>query len=425
MKKKKSIIKNIPILYFVFSLGWIFLSELLINQIEPNAKIYELLQTGKGLLFVVITTYLIYLIIKKHEAYKDIEEKEHELSSLINAMPDFVCFKDGEGRWMRVNQFGKDLYHLNHINYYGKTDAELAVASPFFKDAFLYCIQSDKEAWEHNGTSRCEESFFVPSGELKTFDVIKVPLYFSNGERRGLVTIGRDITQQKNAETMLLQKEKLSVVGELAAGIAHEIRNPLTSIKGFVQLMKESDKSSHNRYEIILSELDRINQIVSELLVLSKPQSVIHKPFHINDLIKYVVNLTSHEALMYNVQLKVRNQVKETYINGDINQLIQVFINILKNSIDAMPKGGEILFTTERLDGNIVFTIEDTGIGIPEERLEKIGEPFFTLKEKGMGLGLTVSNKIIHEHKGFMDIESEVGKGTIVTIKIPIYDGEK
>ncbi|QOR68881.1 PAS domain-containing protein [Cytobacillus suaedae] len=417
--------KNIPLLYFVFSLGWIFFSEMLINQLEISAKLYEIIQTGKGLLFVAFTTFLIYLIIRKHEAYRTLEEKEHELSSLINAMPDFVCFKDGEGRWMRVNQFGKDLYHLNHINYYGKTDAELAEVSPFFKDAFLYCIQSDKEAWQINGTSRCEESFHVPSGELKTFDVIKVPLFFSNGGRRGLVTIGRDITQLKNAETMLLQKEKLSVVGELAAGIAHEIRNPLTSIKGFVQLMKESDQTSTNRYDIILSELDRINQIVGELLVLSKPQSVIHKPFNINDMIKYVVNLTSHEALMYNVQLEVREKVQDTYINGDINQLIQVFINILKNSIDAMPKGGTILFTAVKMDGKVEFRIEDTGVGIPEERLERIGEPFFTLKEKGMGLGLTVSNKIIHEHKGSMDIESEVGKGTTVIVKIPVYQEEK
>lgn len=423
--KRKKLMKNVPVLYFVFSLVWIFFSEMLINRLDLSTRIYEVIQTGKGLLFVAFTTFLIYIIIKKHEAYKNLEEKEHELSSLINAMPDFVCFKDGEGRWMRVNQFGKDLYHLNHIDYYGKTDAELAVASPFFKDAFLYCIQSDKEAWAQNGTSRCEESFYVPSGELKTFDVIKVPLFFNNGERRGLVTIGRDITQQRNAETMLLQKEKLSVVGELAAGIAHEIRNPLTSIKGFVQLMKESDKSSQSRYDIILSELDRINQIVSELLVLSKPQSVIHKPFIINDLMKYVVNLTSHEALMYNVQLQVRNHVKDTFINGDINQLIQVFINILKNSIDAMPKGGQILFTAKKVDGNIEFRIEDTGVGIPEERLEKIGEPFFTLKEKGMGLGLTVSNKIIHEHKGSMEIESEVGKGTIVIVKIPVYNGSK
>ncbi|MBP1941850.1 ATP-binding protein [Cytobacillus luteolus] len=423
--KSKKIMKNIPLLYFVFSLGWIFFSEMLINQLEITAKLYEILQTGKGLLFVGFTTFLIYIIIKKHEALKTLEEKEQELSSLINAMPDFVCFKDGEGRWVRVNQFGKDLYHLNHINYYGKTDAELAEVSPFFKDAFLYCIQSDKEAWQINGTSRCEESFHVPSGELKTFDVIKVPLFFSNGERKGLVTIGRDITQQKNAETMLLQKEKLSVVGELAAGIAHEIRNPLTSIKGFVQLMKESDNSSTNRYDIILSELDRINQIVGEMLVLSKPQSVIHKSFNINDMIKYVVNLTSHEALMYNVQLEVRDKVQDTYIKGDINQLIQVFINILKNSIDAMPKGGRILFTAEKLNGNVEFKIEDTGVGIPEERLERIGEPFFTLKEKGMGLGLTVSNKIIHEHKGSMEIESEVGIGTTVTVKIPVYQEEK
>ena len=420
MKKLSFLNKNIPLLYFVFSLGWIMLSEIYINSLDYETRLYEMLQMGKGLFYIIVTTILIYIILKKHEAYKRAEEKEHELLSLINSMPDFVCFKDGEGRWMRVNQFGKDLYHLNSVDYEGKTDAELAELSPFFKDAFLYCVQSDQEAWEGGQLSRCEESFYIPSGELKTFDVIKVPLFYDTGKKRGLVTIGRDVTQLKIAEEMLLRKEKLSVLGELAAGIAHEIRNPLTSIKGFIQLMKETDTSSTSRYDLILSELARINQIVGELLVLSKPQSVSHKRFEVKELVEYVVNLTSHEAVLHNVDFQVGNYVDNLGVKGDINQMIQVFINVFKNSIDAMPNGGIITLKVKQKDDYIVFTIKDTGVGIPKERLEKIGEPFFTLKEKGMGLGLTVSNKIVHEHKGTLTIDSEIGKGTTVTIKIPV-----
>ena len=208
--------------------------------------------------------------------YQQVNNEEKRLSALIDSMPDFMCVKDGEGRWLKVNKFGLDLYELNHVDYYGKTDIELGEYTPFFKDAFLYCVGSDEEAWNQGNLTRLEESFYIRSGEHKTFDVIKVPLFYGDGSRKALVTIGRDISQQKRTEAMLLKKEKLSVVGELAAGIAHEIRNPLTSLKGFIQLMHETDEVTKEYLEIMSKEIDRINQIVSELLVLAKPQSRIH-----------------------------------------------------------------------------------------------------------------------------------------------------
>jgi two-component system sporulation sensor kinase A len=224
---------------------------------------------------------------------------------------------------------------------------------------------------------------------------------------------------------MLLKKEKLSVVGELAAGIAHEIRNPLTSIKGFIQLMKDMEKPPEKHYEILLSEIDRINQIVSELLVFAKPQSKVYKIFQLNEVLDYVINLTSHEAALSNTIFEIKKNVNPR-IFGDKHQLIQVFINILKNALDAMPKGGKIQVETF-LSSNTKVTVRitDTGVGIPKERLKKIGEPFFTLKEKGMGLGLTMSNKIIYEHKGSLHIDSEVGKGTTVEVTLPIYTEQK
>ncbi len=417
--------KNIALLYLLVSLGWILLTDRIINQIDHTTSLYENLQFVKGLVFVLVTTVLIHFIIKKHQAYKEKEEKENELSILINSMPDFVSFKDGKGRWLKVNEFGKKLYSLENIDYKGKTDADLAEIIPFFREAFLYCVKSDQDAWDAGKLTRCEESFAVISGEIKTFDVIKVPLFDEFNNRKGLLTIGRDITQQKAAETMLIRKEKLSVLGELAAGIAHEIRNPLTSIKGFVQLMKESKNTPKEHYQIILSELERINQIVSEMLVLSKPQSKTFLPFKIKDLVDHVLKITSHEATMYGINISILDKSINKILFGDINQLIQVFINIIKNSIDAMPKGGNINLSIEdTLDGKVKIKVIDTGVGIPKERLEKIGEPFFTLKEKGMGLGLTISNKIIHEHKGTMEITSEVGKGTKVEILLPSYKNE-
>lgn len=410
--------KRLLLIYFLASLIWITFSEYVIDLFPSVYDSYY--QIGKGLIFVVFTTVLIHLIIKKHDAYIKAMEEQNELSTLINAMPDFVCFKDGEGRWIRVNEYGKDLYQLHGKPYKNKTDKELAEMFPFFKEPFLGCVDSDEEAWKQGMTTRMEESFPVLSGEIKTFDVIKVPLFDDEGRRKGLVTIGRDISKVKAAEELALRREKLSVVGELAAGIAHEIRNPLTTIKGFVQLQKEKNEATSHISDIILSELERINQIVSELLVFSKPQSKILKEFELKELIDYVIKLTSHEATLYNVKVIVENDAEHAVLYGDMNELIQVFVNVIKNSIDAMPDGGRTKIRTKLVGDHVQIEVIDTGVGIPKERLEKIGEPFFTLKEKGMGLGLTMSNKIIQDHKGIFKIKSKVGFGTKVIITLPV-----
>ncbi|WP_449539820.1 ATP-binding protein [Ferdinandcohnia sp. Marseille-Q9671] len=417
MSFKHFIKKNLLYIYLLVSLIWIASSEVLIDRIPSVNDNY--FQIGKGFLFVIFTTVLIHLIIKKHDAYIRALEEQNELSTLINAMPDFVSFKDGKGRWLRVNKYGKELYHLREEIFKNKTDREIAESYPEFKETLLHNSLSDEEAWEKGSTTRIEESVPIPGGGVRTFDVIRVPLY-EEGQRSGLVTIGRDISNVKAAEELALRREKLSVVGELAAGIAHEIRNPLTTIKGFVQLQREKNDSTSHISDIILSELDRINQIVSELLVFSKPQSKIMKEFEVGELIDYVIKLTSHEAILHNVEVTVENDAKHSILYGDINELIQVLVNVIKNSIDAMPDGGQTKIRTHMKHDTIYIEVIDTGVGIPEERLEKIGEPFFTLKEKGMGLGLTMSNKIIQDHKGTFTIRSKVGFGTKVMISLPV-----
>ncbi|MEH7382322.1 ATP-binding protein [Bacillus sp. JJ1533] len=407
--------KRLLVIYFLASLLWITFSEFIIDQFPSVNDSY--FQIGKGLVFVIITTVLIHLIIKKHDAYIKALEEQNELTTLINAMPDFVCFKDGQGRWIRINRYAKELYSLQTDMYKNKTDLEIAQMFPEFEEYLFRNVKLDEETWKIGKETRYEQTILIPSGELKTFDVIRVPL-FEEGKRAGLVTIGRDVSNVKAAEELARRREKLSVVGELAAGIAHEIRNPLTTIKGFVQLQKEKNES--NTSDIILSELDRINQIVSELLVFSKPQSKILKEFKVSDLIDYVIQLTSHEAILHNVEVLVENDAGEAILYGDKNELIQVFVNVMKNSIDAMPAGGKIRIRTKVNNDKVNIEVIDTGVGIPKERLKKIGEPFFTLKEKGMGLGLTMSNKIIQDHKGTFNIISKVGLGTKVIITLPV-----
>lgn len=410
-------------LYVIVSFAWVILTDLYVDKLPVPQHIAPYVQTLKGSLFVVLSAVFMYIALKKHRALKQMSEREQELLTLIHAMPDFVSFKDGQGRWLRVNEFGLKLYGLEHVDYKGKTDAELAEYTPHFREALLYCVHSDEETWRAKTVTRAEESFPMPNGEMKTFDVIKVPLFYENGKRKGLVVIGRDITQQKVAEQLLLKKEKLSVIGELAAGIAHEIRNPLTSIKGFLQMMKETKQVDERFVQIMLDEIERVNQIVTQLLVLAKPQMKAYKPLHLNDVIDYVIELFTYEAILQNVQIKYGPRTT-AIVYGDKNELIQVVVNVVKNALEAMPKGGVLTIATGDEDDRVHLVIEDTGKGIEQERLKHIGEPFYTLKEKGMGLGLTTSMKIVHEHKGTMHIESKVGKGTKVHIVLPLHKND-
>lgn len=379
----------------------------------------KLLSIALLILSIGMLIFFVYRISLFYKEFCKLEEEEEQWSALIHFMPDFVCFKDGQGKWIKVNEFGRKLYQLENIDYYGKTDLELGELSPFFKNDFNSCYTSDENAWNKGTLLRVEESFAIPSGDIKSFDVLKIPLFYPNGKRKGLLTIGRDISQQKTAESMLLKREKLSVVGELAAGIAHEIRNPLTSIKGLTQLMHESQNVTDEYVKVMISEIDRINQIASELLALSKPQSRKHNQVALTDILRYVMNIMEPEALLREVELEFKG-AEHCQIEGDRNGLIQVFINLFKNSMDAMPDGGIITISSEIIGNKAFISISDQGIGIPPERLKKIGEPFFTLKEKGMGLGLTISHKIIQEHRGTIDFQSTENVGTKVTMTFPL-----
>ncbi|MFC4184193.1 PAS domain-containing sensor histidine kinase [Saccharococcus thermophilus] len=237
----------------------------------------------------------------------------------------------------------------------------------------------------------------------------------------------RDITERKEMELQLRKSDTLNVVGELAAGIAHEIRNPMTALKGFIQLLQGSIKEDYSMYfNVIMSELKRIESIITEFLVLAKPQAIQYQQNDICKIMQDTIDLINVQAMMHNVQIVADFAPQLPFIYCEPNQLKQVFINILKNAIEVMPKGGDITVRIRQIDGNhIRISITDQGCGIPHDKIKKLGEPFYTTKERGTGLGLMVSYKIIEEHQGKIDVESEVGVGTTFHITLPIKRVEK
>ncbi|SFB02715.1 PAS domain S-box-containing protein [Bacillus sp. cl95] len=235
-----------------------------------------------------------------------------------------------------------------------------------------------------------------------------------------IVLISRDISERKKSEELLLQSEKLSIVGELAAGVAHEIRNPLTTIKGFVQLYK-SENQSFKYNDLILSELERIESITSGLLSLGKPQAIQLNRLNLKVIMEETLELLSPQAHMNGIQFEAHYEDDSFYIDGEKNQLKQVFLNILKNAMEAMKDGG-IIKVNLRNDGegNCIASVHDQGCGIPEELLPRLGEPFYSLKEKGTGLGLMICNRIIKQHHGLISYKSKVNEGTLIEIHLPL-----
>jgi len=217
----------------------------------------------------------------------------------------------------------------------------------------------------------------------------------------------------------LRQQEKLAVIGQMATAIAHEIKNPLSALKGFTQLQQEKDQGDDQYYPIMLNEIDRINSIVNDLLILGKPNTAQKKPKNLLDIIQYVISVIDPHAQRKDINIKL--EVEDSIVLlCDENQLKQVFINLIKNAMEAMPEGGNVTIHSKKKDNSVLVSIIDEGCGIDSDKLTKLGEPFYTTKQNGNGLGLMVTKKIIEEHNGMINIQSELGTGTNVTISFPI-----
>jgi PAS domain S-box-containing protein len=264
----------------------------------------------------------------------------------------------------------------------------------------------------------------VDGTQINVYEQAEV-FFDANGNVERKIGTIQDITERKNTEERLQNSEKLSVVGQLAAGVAHEIRNPLTSLRGFIQLL-QAGMQGKEYYTIMLDELDRIEFIVSEFLNLAKPQAVTYEKNHPIELLNDVIILLKTETNLNNIAIVESFQDNIPCIYCEKNQIKQVLINIFKNAIESMHNGGKITVSTRLSSFNdLVICIKDQGVGIPTSRLEKLGEPFYSTKEKGTGLGLMICQKIIESHGGKITYESIENKGTTVTINLPINEQKR
>jgi signal transduction histidine kinase len=246
---------------------------------------------------------------------------------------------------------------------------------------------------------------------------------FFRGEYQYLKTIGDLSAENQKLFRSLLQADKLAALGTISAGMAHEIKNPLASIKGLTQVLEGNleDPGFIKRYqEIVSRQIDRINNLIEKLLKFGQPQELSLSKFNLNQVIEEVLSLLEKECQKKRI-LVSRDFAGLPHIQGDSDQLSQVFMNFALNAVQAMPEGGRLSIKSYARGSNSVYVeVSDTGVGIPAEKLHKRYDPFFRTKDKGTGMGLAVAYRIIKEHGGETQVESQVGKGTKFKLWLPI-----
>ncbi|MBM7704747.1 ATP-binding protein [Metabacillus iocasae] len=377
------------------------------------------------ILFAIFTMLLILYYTKFSKQLWDIatirmKEQETELHSSQEYLQSFFTYSNDaisvfsmDGKIITVNPAFERIYGW-------KKDEIVGLDIPFIPESLKKAAFKRFERVK-NGESimSFETQDIRKDGQLIDVQITISPIYNKDGTVIALSEISRDMTDKKATEEFLRRTDKLSLAGEMAAGVAHEIRNPLTSLQGFVQLIDEKSPEHHTYTSIMKSEIKRIDGIVNEFLMLAKPQPVIMKPHLFKEILEDVILLFETECALKNVMIDVRMNIRHTELMCDANQLKQVFINLLKNAIEAMPNGGLISVSALHYENELIIKIQDSGEGIPPHILEHITKPFFTTKEEGTGLGLLITKDILKQHNGSMTIQSKEKQGTTVEIRLP------
>ncbi|MDR4947180.1 EAL domain-containing protein [Neobacillus cucumis] len=355
-------------------------------------------------------------ITDRKKAEKALLESETKYRLIAENMTDLIILFDVNRKGIYASPSHESV--LGYSSEYFEGNSTLNLIHPEDVDA---AMRQFTEVFNTKIPARVEVRLLHANGEWKLFDCTGTPVMSENNQVQHIMVVSKDITEKRKAEEMLRNAEKLSLVGELAAGVAHEIRNPLTSIKGFIQLFREGFVKPEY-FNVILTEFNRIEEIIKEFLTLAKPQEIQPKLVNIPLLLKEIETLLESETLLNDVHFSIEIEPDLPLVMCDANQMKQVLINLCKNSFEAtdIKDNGVIGVKAYINQDHLIIQIRDNGIGISEERLKRLGEPFYSNKEKGTGLGLMTCFRIIKQHKGSLTFDSKENQGTTVEIRLPL-----
>jgi len=366
-----------------------------------------------GLVFIgLVIINQSYFILDR--SYKQIKTLT---GNVLEGMHSGVVAMDGEGRIIIINKVAESLFSVRRENALSRN-----YASVFPEDECLL-----EKTLKGSKTVKGVETFFKTfSGEEKHLIIGTSAIYDEEGKLTGAVAVIHDITELKKLEDEAKRAERLSALGSLAAGVAHEVRNPLNAISITAQRLskefvpRENEKEYVLFTQTILKEIKRLDQIINQFLSLAKAHKLNLLKTDMNLLLEEIINLVEIEAKVKNVEIG-KDLSKLPNMKIDKEEMKKAILNIALNGVQATPAGGKMFFESYEDEKNreLIMKIKDTGPGIPKENLSKIFQPYFTTKEKGTGLGLAIAYRIISDHKGKIEVEAEKGKGTIFIIKLP------
>lgn len=416
-KRKVLVLTTITAFSFQFVLLQVRGTELLLS-----AHIYDYINIFLFTAFIFII--LLFMVnhsttlkVKAEKQESKVKEDLHSTKSLYESLfsysRDAIALLDANGHILEMNKAFIDLYQVPVL-----CEKQIQI---FFSECQKDFQKALDDVQQGKSISGLELKSMKNSGEPMIVEATFSPIFNVNSSKMNAIScMIRDVTEKRLVDDYMRNSEKLKITGEIAAGVAHEIRNPLTVISGFIQMLNEQNSPNKQYFDIITSEIKRMNGIISEFLVLSKPHVSNIKLHNLQELLTEVILLFQSEAHYKDVTIKTSCNTTPFYVYCEGNQLKQVFINLLKNALEAMPEGGTVSVECGlKDDEHVQLTLIDTGIGIKEEVLLNIGKPFFTTKENGTGLGLMITERIIEQHHGSISITSQVGEGTKVEIILP------
>ena len=373
------------------------------------------------------------------ERGKQLDEKMAQLSELssyneniLQSMSSGVITVDLRGNIVTFNRSAGNITGLKGDDIKGKDLRLIPSFDPVLRKIILGAVTSGKE------NQNVEKKYRNIGGEELTLQINTLLLKNVEGSVIGVLTVFNDLTEIKKLEEDIKQAERLAALGSTAASIAHEIRTPLTSLSTFAELLpiKYNDSKFRKKFEAtVLPQVDRLANLVNNLLDFARVDKPLFQDSNMNSVVHEAVYLLKEKADECNITISMDLNPHIPKISIDPDQMSQVFLNIIQNAFQAMPEGGTLHIATKyeasgshfqthplkdrKERGVVKISFQDSGLGIAEKNMEKLFEPFFSTKSKGTGLGLAISYRIVRDHGGSIQVNSEIGTGTTFTVCLP------
>ena len=371
------------------------------------------LALGSGTFFFIFVIQNYYLVDRTLKHTQDYTRQ------VVENMANGLLSLDKNGKLVSYNEVALNLLELDESNL---KDVEIQKLLDFKETGIINTLGSCQKVIDS------EFTFNTKNGDKRPLSISSTPIENEPGVCDGVVIVIRDLRELKELEEKVREAEKLAAIGKLAASVAHEVRNPLSSIKGFAKFLHKSmDKGSQQRQyaQIMIKEVDRINRVINDLLTFSRPIKLELNPTNVSDLIAHGVGLVQAEADSRSVTINVNADPSMSNVILDENQMTQVILNLLLNAMSAVEDNGVIQIHSNKdpQDRFLSIQIEDDGDGISPEFMENIFEPFVTSREKGTGIGLAIVKKIVENHGGKIEASSpppSKEKGSTFNLLIPI-----